>query len=48
MQEKVGNCAECGGDVYCRGGFLQGVVQEDGTLICFSCMDEAEGERDPD
>lgn len=43
MQEKVGVCANCGVDIWCRGGFLQGAVREDGRLVCLRC--EADDER---
>lgn len=46
MQEKVGDCAECGEPVYCRGGFLQGVVRDDGSLVCLSCGDKGGNKRD--
>ncbi|WP_164908552.1 hypothetical protein [Halobacillus litoralis] len=37
MKEWVGVCANCADDIYCKNGFLEGVINEDRTLICFSC-----------
>jgi hypothetical protein len=39
MQELVGHCKECGKEIYCRDGFLDGIVLEDKSLICFDCND---------
>jgi len=36
--ELVGTCVKCGTNVYCRDGFLDGVV-DDGTLYCHSCWE---------
>ncbi|MFS0749364.1 hypothetical protein [Oceanobacillus sp. 1P07AA] len=36
-KEVVGKCKVCGDNVYCSGGFLEGVVQENKTLLCLSC-----------
>ncbi|WP_256464135.1 hypothetical protein [Halobacillus amylolyticus] len=43
MQELVGNCRQCGKEISCLDGFLNGVVGEDKTLYCFDCADEKEG-----
>ena len=48
MHENVGDCAECGDRVYCKGGFLQGFVRDDGSLVCLSCGADAYEERDAD
>ncbi|WP_182914119.1 hypothetical protein [Paenibacillus sp. 1011MAR3C5] len=37
MKELVGHCRACGREVYCRDGFLDGVVQEDSSVLCFAC-----------
>ncbi|WP_017795333.1 hypothetical protein [Oceanobacillus sp. ISL-73] len=36
-KEVVGKCKICGGNVYCSGGFLEGVLQDNNTLLCLSC-----------
>lgn len=36
MEEHLGRCSECGKEIYCRDGFLEG-VHEDGRLYCFEC-----------
>lgn len=38
MKELVGICAECYHDVYCKDGFFDGIVLEDGTIRCFACQ----------
>ncbi|MUV37654.1 hypothetical protein JNUCC1_01460 [Lentibacillus sp. JNUCC-1] len=40
MEEEVGVCVSCGKTVYCRDGFLDGVVTENHELYCFECVDE--------
>ncbi|WP_255822192.1 hypothetical protein [Halobacillus shinanisalinarum] len=42
MQEHVGNCSQCGKEVFCLDGFLNGVVSEDKSLYCFECADKNE------
>lgn len=37
MEEFIGYCVECGKEVYCKGGFLEGVIQENKSLLCMSC-----------
>ncbi len=37
MRELIGNCASCNKEVYCNGGFLDGVIQENKSLLCFTC-----------
>jgi len=39
MRELIGPCTNCGKDVYCRDGFLEGVYI-DRKLFCFACADE--------
>lgn len=39
-KEFVGKCAKCQTDIYCNSGFIEGVVQEDKTLLCFDCSNE--------
>lgn len=39
MQELVGTCSTCGKTIYCREGFLDGVVLEDKSLVCFECLE---------
>jgi hypothetical protein len=37
MQELVGLCKECNKNIYCNDGFINGVVLDDKSLICFDC-----------
>ena len=37
MKELIGNCAVCSREIYCKGGFLDGVIQENKSLLCFIC-----------
>lgn len=39
MRELIGPCSNCGKDIYCRDGFLDGVYV-DGKLLCFECAAE--------
>ena len=41
MIELIGTCVNCGKEIYCRDGFLDGVYIE-GKLYCFACAEEAE------
>lgn len=43
MQELVGQCSECGKPIYCKMGFLDGIVQDDKSILCFECLGD-EGE----
>ncbi|GIO23613.1 hypothetical protein [Oceanobacillus sp. J11TS1] len=45
-KEFVGTCASCRKQIYCNNGFLEGIIQENHTLICFSCQDKTK-EADP-
>lgn len=42
MHELVGACTMCGKAIYCREGFLDGVVLEDKSLVCFECLEPTE------
>ncbi|WP_431802621.1 hypothetical protein [Halobacillus andaensis] len=37
MVELVGTCAVCGKTIYCKDGFLDGVIDEDQLLRCYEC-----------
>lgn len=39
-KEYLGICSSCGEGIYCHGGFLGGVLEDDGKMICFSCFEE--------
>ncbi|MFS0864216.1 hypothetical protein [Fredinandcohnia sp. 179-A 10B2 NHS] len=40
MKELVGNCSDCGKEIYCLEGFINGVVSDDKKeLRCFVCAD---------
>jgi hypothetical protein len=36
-KELVGKCKICQKNIYCNSGFIEGIVLEDKTLICFKC-----------
>lgn len=40
MNEFVGKCHQCEKDIYCLDGFLNGVVVEQGNIICFDCVEK--------
>lgn len=40
MRELVGTCTGCGSEVYCLGGFLNG-ISKNGKLFCLECSEEA-------
>jgi hypothetical protein len=40
MQELVGHCKECSKEIYCKDGFLEGIVLEDKSLVCLDCSNE--------
>jgi hypothetical protein len=46
VQELVGHCKECNIPIYCKDGFLDGIVLEDNSLHCFDCYDKDE-KKDP-
>ena len=37
MRELVGYCKDCQKEIYCLDGFLNGVILDDKTIICYSC-----------
>ncbi|MGP4076770.1 GrpB family protein [Halobacillus sp. K22] len=45
MREPVGKCQNCKTLIYCSGGFLEGVVNKDQTLFCFSCANLTSTEK---
>lgn len=45
MREYVGACTSCEKDVYCTDGFLNGLVLENGDLVCFECQDNNDHSR---
>lgn len=47
MKEQVGNCSICGTPIYCNGGFLNGIVTNEGELNCFECGNGNKVERFP-
>jgi hypothetical protein len=40
VKELVGECKACKKPVFCNDGFINGVVLDDNTLICFECFNE--------
>jgi hypothetical protein len=40
MQELVGCCKKCNKTIFCDNGFLNGIVLDDKSLLCFDCSDE--------
>jgi hypothetical protein len=38
MKEQVGICAKCKKTIYCMDGFLNGIIDEENILYCFSCL----------
>ncbi len=45
LKEFVGICHCCKKEIYCLNGFLNGIVKDDGMLICFSCEEEEKKEK---
>lgn len=45
MRELIGNCTQCGKNVYCLDGFLNAVYRKN-QLICFDCIDPDEQEEE--
>ncbi|MGO1759043.1 MULTISPECIES: hypothetical protein [Mammaliicoccus] len=39
-KEFVGKCKACHSNIYCSSGFIEGVVQQDKTLLCFKCSNK--------
>ncbi|MFZ0476553.1 MAG: GrpB family protein [Halobacillus sp.] len=44
MKEPAGKCRNCETLIYCSGGFLEGVVNNDQTLSCFTCASQTSTE----
>lgn len=44
MQELVGQCKECKKQIFCKDGFINGIVLEDKSLICFDCFNKDHGQ----
>lgn len=40
MQELVGYCKKCKKQIFCNAGFINGLVLEDKSLLCFDCSDQ--------
>ncbi|WP_256521831.1 hypothetical protein [Halobacillus sp. A5] len=40
MFELVGTCSVCGKAVYCRDGFLDGIIDEEQMLKCNECEEK--------
>jgi len=40
MKELVGTCKCCDKEVYCLGGFFNGVVSDNKEIYCFDCYEE--------
>lgn len=41
MREEVGYCKKCGRKIECLDGFLNGVIDSKGFLICFRCDEKS-------
>ncbi|WP_170971641.1 hypothetical protein [Peribacillus simplex] len=39
MDELVGPCVRCARDVYCKAGFLNGILLDNKKILCFNCKD---------
>ncbi|MBB3131872.1 alpha-D-ribose 1-methylphosphonate 5-phosphate C-P lyase [Paenibacillus rhizosphaerae] len=46
MREWIGKCRDCGKDIYCENGFLNGVVLDDQSLKCFACAEQEDAGTD--
>ncbi|WP_218970925.1 hypothetical protein [Peribacillus kribbensis] len=44
--ELIGCCRHCLKEIYCRDGFLEGYVDKDGGIICFSCEQKNVSSKD--
>lgn len=42
MRELVGSCQQCGKEIFCLDGFLNGVHTKDGRVFCFECEKDVE------
>lgn len=45
MRELVGYCSVCKKEIFCRDGFLDGVVDSNGNLLCFDCSNNEKSEK---
>jgi hypothetical protein len=45
MQEFVGHCKVCSKEIYCKDGFLDGIILQDKSLVCFDCTNEEKEEE---
>lgn len=39
MKEQVGCCIRCQKKVYCTDGFFNGIILDNGNVLCFGCRD---------
>jgi hypothetical protein len=46
MKEHVGVCHLCKKDVFCLDGFLNGLLDDEGRLICLECSTIDKGNLD--
>lgn len=46
MQELVGHCKECNNNIYCNDGFLNGIVLDDKSIVCFECSADQLKDKD--
>lgn len=42
MREFIGNCADCGKDLYCLDGFFYGILTKENNILCFDCHENRE------
>lgn len=40
MKELVGTCSICNKEIYCENGFFNGVINDDQTILCFTCHED--------
>lgn len=45
MIEPVTTCVKCNKEITCNGGFLNGIVLNDSTVLCFSCYEKEKTEQ---
>jgi hypothetical protein len=46
MEEMVGICTWCEKEIFCRGGFLEGLIFGDQQLLCLQCKDEEQPQNE--
>lgn len=46
MKELVGSCKCCGKEIFCLGGFFNGVIMEDQQTFCFACYEAISKEKE--